>query len=51
MNCRSDLLQAEVLELRTSSTVPAEGVVVEAHLDQGRGLLQPFLLSMFAISW
>jgi len=31
------LLQAEVNELRTSSSVPGDGVVVEAHLDQNRG--------------
>jgi translation initiation factor IF-2 len=31
------LLQAEILELKTSYNVPADGVVVEAHLDTGRG--------------
>lgn len=31
------LLQAEVLELKTPLDVPATGVVVEAHLDKGRG--------------
>lgn len=31
------LLQAEVLELRTPVDVQASGVVVEAHLDKGRG--------------
>lgn len=31
------LLQAEVLELESAVTVPATGVVVEAHLDKGRG--------------
>ncbi|MBC7533628.1 MAG: translation initiation factor IF-2 [Oligoflexus sp.] len=31
------LLQAEVLELKTPLDVPASGVVVEAHLDKGRG--------------
>ncbi len=31
------LLQSEVLELRTPLDVPASGVVVEAHLDKGRG--------------
>lgn len=31
------LLQSEVLELKTPLDVPASGVVVEAHLDKGRG--------------
>ncbi len=31
------LLQAEISELKTSSTVPGDGTVVEAHLDQNRG--------------
>jgi translation initiation factor IF-2 len=31
------LLQAEVLELKAPIDVPASGVVVEAHLDKGRG--------------
>jgi translation initiation factor IF-2 len=31
------LLQSEVLELRANPTVPAEGVVLEAYLDKGRG--------------
>ena len=31
------LLQSEVLELTAASDVPATGVVVEAHLDKGRG--------------
>jgi translation initiation factor IF-2 len=31
------LLQAEVLELTAVSTGPAAGVVVEAHVDKGRG--------------
>lgn len=30
-------LQAEILELQTTSESSAEGVVVEAHLDKGRG--------------
>ncbi|NRA64448.1 MAG: translation initiation factor IF-2 [Pseudobacteriovorax sp.] len=33
----SILLQAEVLELQCAVTVPGTGVVVEAHLDKGRG--------------
>jgi translation initiation factor IF-2 len=33
----SILLQAEVLELRANATIPAEGVVLEAYLDRGRG--------------
>ena len=31
------LLQSEVLELRANPIVPAEGVVLEAYLDKGRG--------------
>ncbi len=31
------LLQAEILELKAPVGVPASGVVVEAHLDKGRG--------------
>jgi translation initiation factor IF-2 len=31
------LLQSEVLELRANPNVPAEGVVLEAYLDKGRG--------------
>ncbi len=31
------LLQAEILELHAAIEVPATGVVVEAHLDRGRG--------------
>ena len=31
------LLQAEVLDLKTSHSGPATGAVVEAHLDKGRG--------------
>ncbi len=31
------LLQAEMLELKSNSKVPAEGVVLEAYLDKGRG--------------
>ncbi|MET0388549.1 MAG: translation initiation factor IF-2, partial [Polyangiales bacterium] len=31
------VLQSEVLELRANSNVPAEGVVLEAYLDKGRG--------------
>ncbi len=31
------LLQAEVLELTANSSIPAEGVVLEAYLDRGRG--------------
>ena len=31
------LLQAEVLELRANASIPAEGVVLEAYLDRGRG--------------
>ncbi|NND30725.1 MAG: translation initiation factor IF-2 [Myxococcales bacterium] len=31
------LLQAEILELTANSSIPAEGVVLEAYLDRGRG--------------
>lgn len=31
------LLQAEVLDLKAPTNVPGEGLVVEAHLDKGRG--------------
>jgi translation initiation factor IF-2 len=31
------LLQSEVMELRANPSVPAEGVVLEAYLDKGRG--------------
>ncbi len=31
------LLQAEILELTANSGIPAEGVVLEAYLDRGRG--------------
>ncbi len=31
------LLQAEVLELKANPKIPAEGIVLEAYLDRGRG--------------
>jgi translation initiation factor IF-2 len=31
------LLQAEMLELKANPSIPAEGVVLEAYLDRGRG--------------
>ncbi len=31
------LLQAELLELKANAKIPAEGVVLEAYLDRGRG--------------
>src|SRR5688500_8200512 len=31
------ILQSEMLELRANPTIPAEGVVLEAYLDKGRG--------------
>jgi translation initiation factor IF-2 len=40
----SVLLQAEVLELKTNPSVPAEGVVLEAYLDKGRGPVANFLV-------
>ena len=33
----SILLQAEIMELKASLTGPATGVVIESHLDKGRG--------------
>jgi translation initiation factor IF-2 len=33
----SVLLQAELLELTANTSIPAEGVVLEAYLDRGRG--------------
>jgi len=33
----SVLLQAELLELQANPSIPAEGVVLEAYLDRGRG--------------
>jgi translation initiation factor IF-2 len=35
------LLQAEVLELRAPVDAMAKGLVIEARLDKGRGLLRP----------
>jgi len=34
---QSALLQSEMLELRGNTKIPAEGVVLEAYLDRGRG--------------
>jgi translation initiation factor IF-2 len=31
------LLQAEILDLKASPTAPVRGIVIEAHLDKGRG--------------
>ncbi|MDA9950940.1 translation initiation factor IF-2 [Oligoflexaceae bacterium] len=38
------LLQSEILELQAAPTLPAEGVVVEAHLDTGRGPVATLLV-------
>jgi translation initiation factor IF-2 len=38
------LLQAEVLELKASTDVPAKGVVIEARLDKGRGPVATLLV-------
>jgi translation initiation factor IF-2 len=38
------LLQSEVLELRSNPNVPAEGTVVEAKLDKGRGAVATVLV-------
>ncbi|MGH8723659.1 MAG: translation initiation factor IF-2 [Burkholderiales bacterium] len=38
------LLQAEVLELKAASDVPAKGVVIEARLDKGRGPVATLLV-------
>src|SRR5829696_1162079 len=38
------LLQAEVLELKASTDVPARGVVIEARLDKGRGPVATLLV-------
>jgi len=41
----SILLQAEVLELKANPTKPAQGTVVEARLDRGRGPVATLLVS------
>ena len=38
-------LQAEILELSTSLTGPGQGVVVEAHMDKGRGPVATVILT------
>ncbi|HET8936638.1 MAG TPA: translation initiation factor IF-2 [Polyangiales bacterium] len=38
------LLQSEVMELRANPNVPAEGVVLEAYLDKGRGPVANLLI-------
>ncbi|HJL03454.1 MAG TPA: translation initiation factor IF-2 [Polyangiaceae bacterium LLY-WYZ-15_(1-7)] len=40
----SILLQAEVMELTANSKIPAEGVVLEARLDRGRGVVANVLI-------
>jgi translation initiation factor IF-2 len=43
------LLQAELLELRANSKRPAEGSVVEARLDKGRGTVATLLVQRGAL--
>ncbi len=38
------VLQAEVLELKANPTVPAQGLVLEAYLDKGRGPVANLLI-------
>ncbi|MDR3412895.1 MAG: translation initiation factor IF-2 [Formivibrio sp.] len=38
------LLQAEVLELRAPTDVPAKGIIIEARLDKGRGPVASMLV-------
>ena len=40
----SIMLQAELLELTASATGPAQGVVIEAYLDKGRGPVATLLI-------
>ena len=40
----SVLLQAEMLELKANPKIPAEGVVLEARLDRGRGVVANVLI-------
>ncbi|UJP05040.1 MAG: translation initiation factor IF-2 [Nitrosomonas sp.] len=40
----SILLQAELLELKASTTIPAKGVVIESRLDKGRGPVATILV-------
>ncbi len=40
----SILLQAEVLELKASTNIPAKGVVIESRLDKGRGPVATILV-------
>jgi translation initiation factor IF-2 len=40
----SVLLQAEILELRASADVPAQGLVIESRLDKGRGSVASLLV-------
>ncbi len=38
------LLQAELLDLKASSTLPAQGVVIESRLERGRGIVATILI-------
>ncbi len=38
------LLQAELLELKAASDVPAQGIVIESRLDKGRGAVASLLV-------
>ena len=42
--CEAILLQAEILELRANPDRSAEGVVLEAKVDQGRGIVATLLV-------
>ncbi len=44
------LLQAEILELRANPDRPAEGVVVEANLETGRGAVATMLIQRGALA-
>ena len=37
------LLQSELLELQAAMDVPAQGIVIESRLDQGRGAVASLL--------
>jgi translation initiation factor IF-2 len=43
-------LQTEILELKASPTAPAEGVVLEAYIDRGRGVVANVLVQNGTLS-
>src|SRR3546814_14610542 len=47
--CSSDLLQAELLELKANPNRDAEGIVIEAKLDKGRGPVATVLVNRGAL--